>query len=254
MSMCSSGDPANIGCGNCGIIPHSTWDEVPSPVLETLAQRKTIRTIPKGSFLFHQGGACEALYRLLSGVVLLKKGDHDGNSLVVQMVRKGATIGYRAFLRNEAHCVSAYCATDVVVCHIPSRVARWAFEQNHRLEQAFAANLASDLDQTENQILNILGLTVRDRVLVLLAQMAEEFGSRDGDGMRIETPLLRTDMAAMLGIARESMSRCIRAVEEEGLLEFRRESVYAPSWERFEAAIAAITQDMPQARVASRCR
>lgn len=240
MNSCRQAKLPEISCRNCGIISPSAWDEVSSQVLTKLAERKTIRKVKKGSYLFHQGGSCEAVFRLLSGVVLLRKGDHDGNSLVVQMVRRGSTIGYRAFIRDEPHAVSAFCATDAVICHIPARVARWAFERHRVLERSFATNLAQDLDQTENQILNILALSVRDRVLVLLHQMAEEFGSREGDGLRIATPLLRSDMAAMLGIARESMSRCIRSMEEDGIVYFARDGIYAPSFERFQAANAAI--------------
>lgn len=242
----------NGNCRDCGLIAPSAWDGVSPLVASQLAERKTIRTVRRGIHLFHQGGQCDALYRVLSGVVLLQKGDHDGNSLIVQMVNKGSTIGYRAFLRDAPHEVSAFCATDAVVCHIPAYLARWAFDQHRDLERRFAANLASDLDQTENQILNILALTVRDRVLVLLDQMAEEFGVREGDGLRIATPLLRTDMAAMLGIARESMSRCIRSIEREGLLKFTRSSVYAPSFERFRAAIAAIRGCADEASMVAR--
>ncbi|MEW5726909.1 MAG: Crp/Fnr family transcriptional regulator [Pseudomonadota bacterium] len=238
MSRCC--DTTAVDCGSCGLIPKAAWDGMPGELLTKLAERKTIRRLARGEHLFHQGGRCDALFRVLSGVVMLQKGDREGNALIVQMVRKGATIGYRAFVRDEPHEVSAFCATDVVVCHIPAHLARWAFQQNRELERGFATHLARELDQTENQILNILALTVRDRVLVLLDQMAEEFGTPVGDGLRIETPILRTDMAAMLGIARETMSRCIRLIESEGLLRFDRVSVHAPSAARFHEAIAAI--------------
>lgn len=240
MAACHLSIPAPPNCADCRCVPANVWDDAPADVAAILSARKSFRTLKKGSYLFHQGGECDAIYRLLSGVLLLRKGDHDGNSLVVRMVRPGATMGYRALVRGEPHAVSAHCATDITICNIPAHAARWAFEQNRALERDFAADMVRDIDRSENQALNMLSLCVRDRVLVLLHQMAEHFGERDGDGLRIRPPVSKSDMAAMLGIARESMSRCIRAVEEQGLVTFDHDGVYAPSFDRFHASVVEI--------------
>lgn len=237
--------PAAENCVGCSFAPLHVWQEMPPEFMTSLTERKTVRRLKRGSYLFHQGDPCDAVFRLLSGVLLLRKGDHEGNSLVVRMVRPGSTLGYRALIRGEVHSVSAHCATEAVVCHIPARVARWAFEQNRALERDFVANLVRDIDQVEDQALNMLTLCVRDRVLVLLHQMAEHFGRRDGAALCIDTPVSKSDMAAMLGIARESMSRCIRLIEEQGLLVFHHEGVVAPSADRFEDAVATILGTSP---------
>lgn len=233
-------DGDDIHCGSCGCIAPAIWAGTSPEFLATLSARKSIRVFRKGSYLFHQGDECEAVSRLLSGVLLLRKGDHEGNSLVVRMLRPGATVGYRALVRDEIHTVSAHCATEVTVCQIPARVARWAFEQNRALERDFAAAMARDIDLAENQALNMLNLCVRDRVLVLLHQMAEHFGHAEGECLRIEPPVNKSDMAAMLGIARESMSRCIRLIEEQELLRFDSDGVLAPSAARFQAVVGEI--------------
>lgn len=244
MTVCRNDTTAQTNCTACNSVPKFVWEGASADFIATLSARKTIRKLKKGSYLFHQGGECDAVFRLLSGVLLLRKGDHDGNSLVVRMIRPGSTMGYRALVRNEPHSVSAHCATEVVVCQIPARAARWAFEQNRSLQKDFAANMVRDIDRTENQALNLLTLCVRDRVLVLLHQMAEHFGRREGEGLRIDTPVSKSDMAAMLGIARESMSRCIRTIEEQDLLRFDSDGVHAPSFDRFQSTVAEILGPM----------
>lgn len=239
-NQCPHGGDHSESCDACDFAPASVWSDMPADFMTSLAERKTVRKLKRGSYLFHQGDPCDAVFRLLSGVLLLRKGDHDGNSLVVRMVRPGSTLGYRALVRGEVHSVSAHCATEVVVCHIPARAARWAFEQNRALERDFVANLVRDIDQIEDQALNMLTLCVRDRVLVLLHQMAEHFGRDEGEALCIDTPVSKSDMAAMLGIARESMSRCIRLIEEQGLLRFHHDGVVAPCRKRFQAAVDAI--------------
>ncbi|MGE5515962.1 MAG: Crp/Fnr family transcriptional regulator [Bacteroidota bacterium] len=240
MPVCDQAPIASTTCSTCTCVPADIWDGMSAEFMEGLARRKAVRTLKRGSYLFHQGYECEAVFRLLSGVLLLRKGDHEGHSLVVRMVRPGATLGYRALVRNEVHSVSAHCATDVVVCQIPARAARWAFDNNRALEREFASNMVRDIDRSENQALNMLTLCVRDRVLVLVHQLAEYFGRHDGDALRIEAPLSKSDMAAMLGIARESMSRCIRLIEEQQILEFSGDGITAPSFALFQSTVAAI--------------
>jgi CRP/FNR family transcriptional regulator len=227
-------------CTDCASAPRHVWENMPPDFMLALAGRKTVRKLGRGDYLFHQGDACGAVFRLLSGVLLLRKGDRDGHSVVIRMMRPGSTLGYRALVRGEPHTVSAHCVTDVVVCHIPAQAARWAFEQNRALEREFAADMVRNIDCVEDQALQMLTLCVRDRVLVLLHQMAGHFGRRDGDGMYIKTPVSKSDMAAMLGIARESMSRSIRRIENEGLLEFHPDGVSVPSVDRFDESVAAI--------------
>lgn len=230
-----------VTCRTCGLVTPEAWDEVPDGVVRNLNSRKTIRKLPKGTVLFHEGDAVTLLYRLLSGVVLLRKGDHDGNSVVTRMVTPYATLGFRAFAAGDCHSVAAHCATDVAVCCIPADAADLAFANNRTLERVFALHVAHELSYAEDAVLAQMRLSVRDRLLLLLAQMAERFGEADaGDGLNVVLPVLRSDIAAMAGIARETFSRCLRKIEAEGLLHFEGGTMKVPDPAALFAAAAAI--------------
>lgn len=222
-----------ITCRTCGIVTTETWDGVPPPVLSALSSRKTIRAFAKGSIIFHDGDAVSALYRLLSGVVLLRKGNHDGNSIVTRMVVPTATFGFGAFIARECHSVTAQCATDVSLCCIPADVAELAFANNRSLERVFAQHVAHELDYAEDALLAQAGLSVHQRLLLLFEQFALRFGAATPDGTwQAEIPLLRGDMAALLGIARESFSRGLARIVGEGLLTFDGRTIRVPAIDR----------------------
>ncbi len=234
-------DPCRVTCRTCGLVSPDVWDEVPDPVVRSLNSRKTIRRLPKGSVLFHEGDAVTALFRLLSGVVLLRKGDTDGNSVVTRMVTPYATLGFRAFAAQDCHSVTAHCATEVVVCCIPADAAELAFTNNRQLERAFALHVAHELTYAEDAVLAQMRLTVRDRLVLLLAQMAERFGTaQDDGGVVVALPILRSDIAAMAGIARETFSRSLRRIEGEGLLTLAGNTMLVPDGDALRRAAAAI--------------
>ena len=224
--------PANLcalTCRTCGIVTPETWDEVPDAVVRGLNSRKTIRRLPKGTVLFHDGDAVAALYRLLSGVVLLRKGDHDGNCVITRLVIPDGTLGFRAFAAGQPHSVAAHCATDVVVCCIPADAAELAFANNRALERAFAQHVAQELAYVEDAVLAQMRLPVRPRLILLLAQLVETFGEEQPDGSVLAPlPVLRSEIAAMAGIARETFSRSLRKIEAEGLLLFVGNAVSVP--------------------------
>lgn len=234
-------DLCSVTCRTCGIVEPEDWDPVPEAVLRTLNGRKTIRRMAKGTVLFHEGDPVSALFRLLSGVVLLRKGDHDGNSVITRMVTPYATFGFRAFIADDVHSVSAQCATDAVVCCIPADAAELAFASNRPLERAFAVHIANELSYAEDAILAQMKLSVRERLLLLLDQFAAQFGAPAADGaVVVKLPILRSDIAAMAGIARETFSRAIRQIEADGLLHFQGGTFRIPDAERFARALAGL--------------
>lgn len=239
--MSAPTDLCAVTCRTCGLVSTEAWQEVPDGIVHALNSRKTIRKLPKGTVLFHEGDPVTALFRLLSGVVLLRKGDHDGNSVVTRMVTPTATLGFRAFAAHDCHSVAAHCATDTVVCCIPADAAELAFANNRTLERAFALHVAHELAYAEDAVLAQMRLAVRDRLLLLLAQMAERFGTPQANGsVVVAMPILRSDIAAMAGIARETFSRCVRKIEAEGLLRFHGNSLLIPDPTALTAAAAAI--------------
>lgn len=233
--------PCAITCRTCGLVTPETWDRAPEAVARTLDSRKTIRPLDKGAVLFHEGDGVTALFRLLSGVVVLRKGDHDGNSVITRLVTPTATLGFRAFAARSTHSVTAICATDCVVCRIPADAAELAFCGNRPLERAFALHVAHELTYAEDAVLAQMRLSVRDRLILLLAQLADSFGrARDDGGLDVALPILRSDIAAMAGIARETFSRVLRGIEADGLLRFHGSVVHIPDAAALARRAAAI--------------
>lgn len=232
---------AHTTCLNCGIVAPESWTPDSVAVLNHLNTRKTIRKIGKGSFLFHEGDPVTALFRLLHGVILLRKGDHEGNSIVTRMVTPSATLGFRAFMANERHSVTAQCATDITVCCIPAEAAEAAFTTNRSLERVFAQHVAQEIEYAENVIIAHMKLTVYDRLILIFDQLATEFGSEaEGDSWIVPVPVLRSDLASMAGIARESFSRCLARIEAEQIILYVGKVIHIPSMRHFRSVVEAV--------------
>jgi hypothetical protein len=61
-------------------------------------------------------------------------------------------------------------------------------------------------------------LDTRERIAVVLNDLAARFGVPDGDGVRIDVPLVDRHIAALIGTEREWVNRCINALVRVGMM------------------------------------
>lgn len=201
-----------------------------------------IHAVDKGTWLFRAGEAANEVFAVLGGAVVLRKSNISGDYLAVDLITKGGALGYRAHVGNGIHALSAQCSVASVVCRIP--VKRLATDGDRTLERAFSLQLAMELSATRDRMLHVATLKVRDRLLILLARIARDFTTmNDHQAQVLSPPISRIDMAALAGMTPESLSRCIRAVEAEGLAHFSRHHVVIPSIAGFRAELAKIGID-----------
>lgn len=235
------GELLSLRCGTCGLIRPEDWAGAPAATIATLNRRKCIRQVGRGSMLFHQGDRVDSLYRLLDGIVLLRHLDSGGAMVTPHMVSPGQTLGFRAFVDGNVHGVSAECATDVVLCHIPADVAALAFSGSHPLERAFARHVAAELTDTEDALLAVSILPVPQRLLLVFARLCRLAGGMGENGeYRLVLPLLRADIAALAGIARETFSRAMHGLEDEGWLRLQGEVAMIADVARFRRGVELI--------------
>ena len=106
-------------------------------------------------------------------------------------------------------------------------VKAWSFsrQQFQKLLTAFpqmAARLVEELGNRVIQLEKILNSSMNSRVDARIAALLLEFSRKyavlSPNGPEIALPLSREGMANYLGIARETMSRKLRQMEEDGLL------------------------------------
>ncbi|MEW5726910.1 MAG: Crp/Fnr family transcriptional regulator [Pseudomonadota bacterium] len=200
---------------------------------------RTIKAHDKGDWLFRAGDPASHLFVVMDGAVVLRKVNISGADLAVEFVTRGGALGYRAYVGDGIHALSAQCSTSCVVCRIP--VETMAQAGDRLLEGRFIDHMAAELTATRTRMLQVATLKVRDRLLILLARISRDFTTmNDHQTLVLSPPLSRIDMAALAGMTPESLSRCIRGIEEEGLAHFTRRHVVIPSVSAFRAELSRI--------------
>lgn len=198
--------------------------------------------VRKGNWLFQAGQTVTSVYAVLEGSVVRRKASLNGEPLALDLLSRGSFLGFRAHLsRDRQHRLSAQCVTDCLVCAIDSACLDTLLAADRMLEHELLATVALDLSNAQERMLHVATLSVRDRLLILLAQLSRDFTTmNDEHTMVLAPPVSRTDMAALAGMTPETLSRCIRTLEAEKLAHFSRHHVVIPSIRALRAALAEI--------------
>tara|TARA_B100000427_G_scaffold322718_1_gene325125 strand:+ start:322 stop:1029 length:708 start_codon:yes stop_codon:yes gene_type:complete len=198
-----------------------------------------VRNFLPGEPIYYEGDQPAGVYCLTEGLVGIRKTDAGGDSMLLRLVRPGQTFGYRALLMNEAHGVGAEALKESRVCHVPAATVNRLMAEDPTLTAAFFRYLAREMEEAENKVMETMKASSRIRFLRLLLLLCVDGRDGDCDGeVHLELPVSRQDIASLIGVRSETMSRVIRAIEADGLARFKGRRVEIPDPERLAAETA----------------
>jgi CRP/FNR family transcriptional regulator len=137
----------------------------------------------------------------------------DGRRQITGFLLPGDYLGL-AFA--ERYICSAEAVTPVRLCRFPRSAFLALLDQFPALEKALLGRAATELAAAQKQMLLLGRKTARERVASFLLQLAEREGA--DDGMAMDLPMTRTDIADYLGLTIETVSRTLTNLRKTGLI------------------------------------
>jgi CRP-like cAMP-binding protein len=181
--------------------------------LEAIAAAAGVdRVLAAGEPLFRQGDRASAIYRIETGRLRLLRHAVDGRLVVLYTARAGDFFAEAALFSDTYHC-DAVATLPSRVRTYPKKVLLAALRTNPALLETFTAELAQRLQAVRTRLELRDVRSARERVLQHLALVAAGSGDR-----RIPIEGRLQDIAADLGLTRETFYRTLAALEAEGII------------------------------------
>ena len=216
-------------CFTCQHRDRTEWCTLSEGEIALLDEARLSRTYGAGEVIYNQGADCRGIFCIESGLVGHRKYDAEGNSALIRICGPGETIGYRSFLLNSEHMLTAEVLMPSRVCFIEKKTVQDLLSRNPALGMRFLRRAASDLSDAEDRYFESVTLSARARVVHMLLVFYQRFGETTATGECVmDLPLSRQDLAALIGIVPESMSRLIRRLEDENVARFDGRRVCLP--------------------------
>jgi CRP-like cAMP-binding protein len=208
-------------CINTQLIKADEWCALSSVDLKIVEDSAICREYDVGDVVFNENDPCKGVYFVTSGLVGVRKAGLEGESTLLKIAYPNETLGYRPLLAGECHRATAEILKPGVICFINSATILPMIRHNPSLGLNFLQRASKDLGEAEERFHKTVTLTLRARFAHLLMLWKDRCGYESEAGKFIlDLPVSRGDLAAMLGVRRESVSRVIHELEEEGVTHF----------------------------------
>lgn len=174
--------------------------------------------IQKGEPVYHQGEEAKQLFVVVHGAVKLIHHTAEGKDILMDLLKPGEYFGGLPVLGDENYAETAYAQMTSCVLSIGAV----DFEQVLHTNPSVAVNLIEittrRLKQARHRIHQFTTWPVEKRITSVLLMMGEKFGEDRKDGILIQVPFSRKDLADMTGTSSETASRIMRTFQDEGLI------------------------------------
>jgi CRP/FNR family transcriptional regulator len=193
---------------------------LPQDLLRTLLAGERTQRLRAGETLFDRGDVGDGCYWLHRGVLAVCVASPTGEQRILAILGPGAIVGELAMIDGLPRSATIQAIRDCDLTFV-SRASFSAMLQQHpELYIDIARTLAARLRQSDEDMVASTFLTVRARVARALLQFAGQLGEDVGAGrIRIRHGITQSDLAAMAGVARESVSRTLREWHRQKIVE-----------------------------------
>ncbi|MBB4100513.1 Crp/Fnr family transcriptional regulator [Sphingomonas kyeonggiensis] len=205
-------------CSDCAVRDRAlcaSLDDVELDALNTLGQK---RRLARGETLQWAGEESLVCGNLISGVLKLSATTPDGREQVVGLLYPADFVG-RPWADHADFTITAL--GDVELCVFPRGPFERVLEDHVHMERLLLQRTLAALDEARGRMLTLARLSAREKLAGFLLDLADRsHGCRATafGPVTFDLPLTRGEMAEVLGLTIETVSRQLSKLKAEGAI------------------------------------
>ena len=180
---------------------------------------------PKNSAVFEQGEEVHSFFLLLHGHVRAAKMTPAGQQVVVRYVTPGEIFGVAPAIGLDRYPATATAVDDSVLLAWPAAAWPRLVEKHPALAANTLQAVGSRLQESHSRVVEMSTEQVERRVARVLLRLTQQAGRKVDNGVEIDFPISRQDIAEMTGTTLHTVSRILSAWEAQGLVDGGRQRI-----------------------------
>jgi CRP/FNR family transcriptional regulator, cyclic AMP receptor protein len=185
--------------------------------LERIADLLIERRFPKNKTIVEEGLPGDYMYVICEGRVQVSKLSDDGREKILEFFEEGAFFGEMSLLDDAPRSASVRALTDTRILALSRSDFLAVMRRTPDVAMAVVQELTRRLRDTGEQASSLSFQRVKERTQGLLQRLAKNESGRAG--RRITPVLTHQQIADMIGTSRETVTRALKGLKQQGWLE-----------------------------------
>ena len=186
--------------------------------LGALAELMQVRKFPRDCMVIWAEDKGDTLFVMHTGRVKVSVNAADGREVILSVLGPGEFFGDMSLLDDRPRSANVITLEGSEVLAIRRSDFLQALEQHPSIAVHLMVSLALRLRRADRQIASLALLGITDRICGVLLALAEEQGVETEEGLVIRKRPTHQILANMAGTARETVTRVLRRLDEEGYI------------------------------------
>jgi CRP/FNR family transcriptional regulator, cyclic AMP receptor protein len=186
--------------------------------LAGLADKLRTRSYRSGEVIFHQDDPGSALHIIRSGRVKITTASPEGEEIIMAIMDEGDSFGEIALLDGEPRSANAVAMEATRTLTLDRSDFLYVMHRNPEMISAVLAAVAAGWRRTSHLLEDAFFLDMPGRLAKRLLELTEKHGVRTDTGIEIDLSLTQQDLAAAVGVSRESLNKQLGLFQERGLV------------------------------------
>lgn len=193
--------------------------------LDAVLAMASVRQLPEGAAAFDQGEPADEFFALLHGRLKVVQTTPDGQQVVVRHVSPGDIFGIARAMRRTEYPATATAVVESLALAWPSSQWEPFIARSPTLAMNAIQTVGQRLQDAHTRIRELSTEEVERRVAHALLRLVQQAGRKTEEGILIDFPVTRQDIAEMTGTTLHTVSRVMTAWEAKGLVSSARKRV-----------------------------
>src|SRR5690349_4288261 len=206
----------SLRCDVCAVRDRAACAALDPGQRRDLAKLGHHRTLKRGETLFAAGDDNALTATLTKGVLKVSSFDEDGTEHILSLIHPAGFAG-ELFAARAHHDIIAL--TDCELCVFPRPEYEGALERFPELARAMLRRSTQDLVETRSLLASVTSRSAIQRVAAFLLDMGRAANEAEcHPAIDFDMILTRGEIASLLGLTIETVSRQLTKLEMEGVI------------------------------------
>lgn len=178
------------------------------------SDQRFYQRVPAGRHLFHEGDEAEHVYEVERGMLRLERVMENGRRQIVAFALPGDVVG---FPEGHVHHTDCDAISDcVVLAHRRSALEKC--NPNPELHRRLTRAALHEICAMQDHFMMLSSKSAAEKIASFLVTLTDRTGVLRADGIHVNIPMRRVDIADFLGLTTETVCRTFTHFRKSGLI------------------------------------
>ncbi|OPJ55056.1 Crp/Fnr family transcriptional regulator [Alkalithermobacter paradoxus] len=190
---------------------------VKKETLQYIAQKGVVKNLKNDSIIYLDGENINKIYLVLDGKVIISKSSKFGEEKIIYIMEKEKFINEEC-IDNKSTSTSLKVMKEATLIVLCKEDVLFLMENDFNFNLLIINSMSSKLRRAYRQILNLGLKKINNRIASKIWKLGRDHGYEIEGNVHIDLDLSKSQIASMVGCTRESVSRFLTKIENEGII------------------------------------